>query len=205
VTNAHLSDAQLYDLEDRHLSDDEREDIQAHLTRCQACRSRLEATRALLGDLAGVPTDAAVVPTVLRVAPAWTRARARRLDSPVPAVAAAILIFAVGLTVGARMRRATAPSPDVTPPSNAETVAEAIQESGTHYVTAIAALRRRPGSAADVAQGREVAVSALFGAAYELQRIDPADPGVRDALRCIEELRDRGLPAKPTIGQEQKP
>ena len=88
---------------------------------------------------------------------------------------------------------------------DAAQLAMTIQEAGSQYVSALAALgelRAPPHggdeneegpllSAADLQQGREVALGALYGAAYELARMNPDDMDVLQVLRILEERKDR--------------
>ena len=88
---------------------------------------------------------------------------------------------------------------------DAAQLAMTIQEAGSQYVSALAALSelRVSGSsqggeegsplfsAADLQQGREVAFGALYGAAYELARMSPDDGDVLRVLQILDERRDR--------------
>jgi len=53
----------------------------------------------------------------------------------------------------------------------------------------------RPGdpvfTAADLQQGREVALGALYGAAYELARMSPDDMDVLQVLQILNDRRER--------------
>lgn len=122
------------------------------------------------------------------------------------AVAASLALFTTGIFLGQWMgARSTAQVLLAVREQDATQLAMTIQEAGSQYVSALAALGElrasdvgpgaegsRPAlTAADLQQGREVAMGALYGAAYELARMSPDDPDVWRVLQVLEERRDR--------------
>ena len=103
-------------------------------------------------------------------------------------LAASITFFAMGLAVGQWMAtRTMATSLASANQASAMHVAAAVQRSGSAYVAALAALAQLPDSvgAESVAQGREAALAALYGAVSELVLLAPEDPlsvAVRELL-----------------------
>lgn len=124
----------------------------------------------------------------------------------VAAVAASLALFTSGIFLGQTLgTRSTAQAFLAVREQDAAQLAMTIQEAGSQYVSALAALSELrvadPGvsgrgesgvsSAADLQQGREVAMGALYGAAYELARMSPDDMEVMTILRILEERRER--------------
>jgi hypothetical protein len=122
------------------------------------------------------------------------------------AVAASLALFTSGIFLGQSLgTRSTAQAFLAVREQDATQLAMTIQEAGSQYVSALAALGelRIPDpneggseegvllSAADLQQGREVALGALYGAAYELARMSPEDMDVLQILRIMEERKDR--------------
>lgn len=156
------------------------------------------------GILLGAPPLSA---TRLR-APA-TRGTSGRLRPWVLAtsMAASVALFATGVLLGHRMGAgSTAETLLAVREQDAAQLALRIQEAGSAYVTALAALGElRGGSAqsgeaaagapapapADIRQGREAALGALYGAAFELARMAPGDADVHRILQILEERRAR--------------
>ncbi len=130
--------------------------------------------------------------------PAWGLAAA--------SIAASVILFGSGLIVGQWIgaRNAERLLLAVREQDNAH-VAQRIQEAGSAYVTALVALDRlRPGAgpgagtgneapseqtAAEIRQGRDAALGALYGAVAELARITPDDPHIAQLLQILEERR----------------
>jgi hypothetical protein len=122
------------------------------------------------------------------------------------AVAASLALFTSGIFLGQSLgTRSTAQAFLAVREQDATQLAMTIQEAGSQYVSALAALGelRTPDpneggseegvllSADDLQQGREVALGALYGAAYELARMSPEDMDVLQILRIMEERKDR--------------
>jgi hypothetical protein len=118
-------------------------------------------------------------------------------------VAASLILFASGVFLGEWMgSRSTTQAFIQVREQDVTQVALRIQEAGSAYVAALAALGEFPSgstteegksggpanAATDLQQGREVALGALYGAAYELARLDPDDG---DLLRVLQILQDR--------------
>jgi hypothetical protein len=57
---------------------------------------------------------------------------------------------------------------------------------------ALRSLAERPDSPATQAQGREAALSVLYGAAHELVRLSPGDTGVNQILKTVSVTRSGG-------------
>jgi hypothetical protein len=129
----------------------------------------------------------------------------------VAAVAACLALFTSGIFLGQTLgTRSTAQAFLAVREQDATQLAMTIQEAGSQYVSALAALSEirtlggdgAPGetgpvfTAADLQQGKEVAMGALYGAAYELARMNPDDMDVLGILRILEERRNReaGVP-----------
>lgn len=107
-------------------------------------------------------------------------------------LAAALLLFASGVAVGrfsASIPSAAAPA--VTP-GHPLAAAEAVQRTGSEYVAAVAALRSEA-LAETRNQGREAALSTVFGAAHELARMAPEDLATRQILTTASRARLHGL------------
>ena len=122
------------------------------------------------------------------------------------AVAASLALFTSGIFLGQTLgTRSTAQAFLAVREQDAAQLAMTIQEAGSQYVSALAALSelRVSGSgqggeeggsvfsASDLQQGREVALGALYGAAYELARMSPDDGDVLRVLRILDERRAR--------------
>jgi hypothetical protein len=122
------------------------------------------------------------------------------------AVAASLALFTSGIFLGQSLgTQSTAQAFLAVREQDATQLAMTIQEAGSQYVSALAALGelRIPDpneggneegvllSADDLQQGREVALGALYGAAYELARMSPDDMDVLQILRIMEERKDR--------------
>jgi hypothetical protein len=124
----------------------------------------------------------------------------------VAVVAASLALFTSGIFLGQTLgTRSTAQAFLAVREQDAAQLAMTIQEAGSQYVSALAALSELrvadPGvsgggesgvfSVADLQQGREVAMGTLYGAAYELARMSPDDVEVMTILRILEARRER--------------
>jgi len=125
---------------------------------------------------------ARLAPEVTATAPAPSRRRGRMLIQ----TAAAVLLFTGGVAVGRRWERPVQPVRDALAP------AVEVQRTGTEYVAALHSLAERPDSPATQAQGREAALSVLYGAAHELVRLSPDDAGVGQILKTVSVTRSGG-------------
>jgi len=129
------------------------------------------------------------------------------------AVAASLALFTSGIFLGQTLgTRTTAQLFLAVREQDATQLAMTIQKAGSQYVAALAALSelRVSGSgsggeegssgfsASDLQQGREVALGALYGAAYELARMSPDDGDVLRVLQILNERRDREGGYSPT-------
>ena len=121
-------------------------------------------------------------------------------------IAASLVLFASGVVLGQWMgSESTTQAFIQVREQDAAQLALSIQEAGSAYVSALAALGdfRISESGGDAAnpeasqaginlqQGREVALGALYGAAYELARLDPDDADLLKVLQILQERRDR--------------
>ncbi|MBT8398237.1 MAG: hypothetical protein KJN92_14790 [Gemmatimonadetes bacterium] len=104
-------------------------------------------------------------------------------------VAASVVLFASGVVLGQWMgARSTTQAFIQVRDQDATQLALRIQEAGSAYVSALAALGEL-GVGGD--EGREVALGALYGAANELARMSPEDADVLRVLQILEDRRDR--------------
>jgi hypothetical protein len=105
-------------------------------------------------------------------------------------LAAALALFAGGVVVGQWLgTRTTVDAIVAVEQSNAMQAASLVQQTGSQYAAALAALSQVPSSAADsgwVAQGREVALAALHSVADQMVQVAPDDPLVARILQMLE-------------------
>lgn len=147
----------------------------------------------LLRRLAALPLEAEPArdlwPAVAaRIAPA-ARPPARFPRRFLPQAAAALLLFAGGVAAGHRWgvregaaaRTVTARDPFV--------AAAEVQRTGTEYVAALRSLAECTDRSGAREQGREAALSAFYGAASELVRMAPRDPGAGEILDAVSDCR----------------
>ena len=105
--------------------------------------------------------------------------------------AAALLLFAGGFLAGELRSARQAPQPRLAAQGDPFAMAAEVQRTGTEYVTALASLRRLDDPASQ-AQGREAALSVLYGAAHELTRLAPDDTEARQLLESVSTTRRSG-------------
>jgi len=105
-------------------------------------------------------------------------------------IAAALALFATGVVVGQWMgTRTTVQAIVAVEESNAREVAALVQQTGSQYAAALAALTQVPPSESDsswVTQGREVALTALYTVAGQMVQVAPDDPLVARILQALE-------------------
>lgn len=119
-------------------------------------------------------------------------------------IAASLVLFASGVVLGQWMgSQSTTQAFIQVREQDATQLALRIQEAGSAYVSALAALSELKGpgelgteegaslARVDLQQGREVALGALYGAANELARMSPDDADVLRVLQILEERRSR--------------
>jgi len=131
-------------------------------------------------------------------------------------MAASLALFASGALMGHWMgARSTERAFLAARDQDAAQLAQRVQEAGTAYVAALAALSdlqpavgRLQGAgaaparaASEIRQGREAALAALYGAAVELSRLVPGDPDVSEVIRILESRRFEGPGAVGTRQQ----
>ena len=110
------------------------------------------------------------------------------------AAAASLVLFGVGLTLGQWMgSRSMTQAFLAVREQDAQQVALRIQEAGSAYVAALASLTdlRSAEGLGEYTQGREAAMGALYGAAFELARLSPDDPDVLQVLQILEDRRNQ--------------
>ena len=129
-------------------------------------------------------------------------------------MAASVVLFASGVFLGHRMAsQSTAQAFLAVREQDATQVASRIQEAGTAYVSALVALgelgQRSEGEGgvgvplsqvpAELLQGSEVGLGALYAAAYELARLNPDDPDVLRVFQILEgrRAREAGVESEP--------
>jgi hypothetical protein len=115
--------------------------------------------------------------------------------------AAAVLLFTGGVAVGRHWddRGGRPVPPAVRPVRDSLAPAVEVQRTGTEYVAALRSLAERPGTPATQAQGREAALSVLYGAAHELVRLSPDDAGVSQILKTVSVTRSGGRSTVRTV------
>jgi hypothetical protein len=144
--------------------------------------------RELLRRLASLPQEAEpereLWPGIAAriAAPAGTTVRPRRARFLAQA-AAALLLFASGVAVGRSWHSNDAPP--AWPQRDPLAAAVEVQRTGTEYVAALRSLAERSDSPGIRKQGREAALSTLFGAAHELVRLTPGDARATDILNTV--------------------
>jgi hypothetical protein len=124
----------------------------------------------------------------------------------VASIAASLVLFASGVVMGQWLgSQSTAQAFIQVREQDAAQLALRIQEAGSAYVSALAALGElRTGRVGgevmepdasrantDLQQGRETALGALYGAANELARMDPEDSDILRVLEILEARRAR--------------
>lgn len=191
----HLTDVEIYEIA---AGETVSVPVAEHASACAECAGEIAAVRRLLGDIE-LLEGAVEIPTGLE------RRLARRLDALsvsrhpsatrrpgqgfrwLAGAAAAVLCFAAGAAF-----QATWSSAETSTYADAESSTEvprtlAVQRAGTSYVAAIAELSTDPSS--DLRTGREVALSTMSGAAFELRRLAEGDPVVRQLHELVERAR----------------
>jgi hypothetical protein len=108
-------------------------------------------------------------------------------------IAASLALFAMGVVVGQYLgtRSAVSVVAEMQSINDAGTAAAHVQQTGSAYVQALAALvnaarQGQPGGP-DASQAREVALTALHEAANEIVRLAPNDPIAAKILQGIEQ------------------
>jgi hypothetical protein len=112
------------------------------------------------------------------------------------AAAAAIALFASGLTLGQWLgSRSTATIMAAQHDADLQHTATIVEQAGEAYVNALSALAEapQPVGSVDVVYARETALSTLHQAANQLLRIAPNDPVAASILRALDQASDRPL------------
>jgi len=171
----------------------------------------LRSAAGATGTAAGSPVAAPGTPGL--PVSHWRSDRSGRWVRPwvvaAASMAASLVLFGSGVLMGQWMgARSTERAFLAVREQDSAQLAQRIQEAGTAYVSALVALselratagpdtgRGRSASsaqaAAEVQQGREAALGALYGAAIELTRITPGDPDVSRILQILKERQLHG-------------
>jgi len=168
--------------------------------------SEEERLRALADRLQGLPSEIEperdlwpeIAARIQEPAPSVRSHRNRRLLQ----AAAALAIFAGGVMVGRGTPQAPpaqaptqAPAPIRLEPDALRSAIE-VQRTGSEYVAALATLRSTDDPKVRL-QGREAALSTLYGAARELTRISPEDRGASNILETVSTARTRSPEPRP--------
>jgi hypothetical protein len=136
---------------------------------------------------------------VIRSTPFFTASRVPWIAA---GIAAALALFVSGVAVGQWTgSRQTANALAQVYNSPADMAAARVQSTGSEHRQALAAMVDATGSAEleDMRRAREVALAALWAAATEILRLDPADPAT---LRILQELERGGRGAEAGSGEE---
>jgi anti-sigma factor RsiW len=177
-------------------------EVERHLAACPACRREVERLRELLDGLAHLPREAEPARDL------WPEIAARiATDLPLPRksgrgriflqAAAALALFAGGVLVG----RTSVDRPEISAglPGRQDPLhaAAEVQRQGSEYIAALASLTAEHGRPGDPAldQGREAALSTLYGAAYELDKLPSED--LSQVLNAVSVTRKRGARTVP--------
>lgn len=182
--------------------------VTSHSVSCAECAAEVTATRrviALVEDLepaagAGADLDRRLArqlhaapspPPRGKDAPTDRREGRARSLRRLAGVAAAVVSFAAGVVSHAVWSAANSPVGHETP----ETLMLqhlAVQQAGTDYVAAIAMMVDDSGrlSTEELRMGREVALAAMSGAAFELRQLDGADAVVNELYEAVARVRD---------------
>ncbi|MFH0751542.1 MAG: hypothetical protein V2B17_06870, partial [Chloroflexota bacterium] len=127
-------------------------------------------------------------------------------------MAASLVLFGSGAMMGHWLgARSTERAFLAAREQDAAQLAQRVQEAGSAYVAALVALGELraaavPGNGrgvsapptqadSEIGQGREAALGALYGAAFELARMTPGDPDVAGILQILEQRRHQGTGA----------
>jgi len=199
----HPTEAELHDHADGLLEDGDAARMEAHLAACGECAAFSARVRSLAAALSALPRagDPArdlwpevaerTVDAPRGVIPFPTAAaRARRAPSRTAALqraAAAALLFIGGVGVG----RVTGARAEPEQPATAMEAAARVQRAGTEYVAAVAAFTSFTHSASqgEMAQGRDAAFAAMYGAAKELTRLPAPDSSATEIYRTVSGTR----------------
>lgn len=195
----HLTEVEVYEVA---AGEDVAAPVTAHAMECAECAGEIAAVRRVLGNVE-LLESAVEIPTGLG------RRLARRLDALAasrhpssigrPAqgsrwlagAAAAVLCFAAGAASHAAWSSAETSTSTEAGSTTEVPLTFAVQRAGTSYVAAIAELATDPDrlSTSDLYTGREVALSAMSGAAFELRRLTADDPIFHQLHELVERAR----------------
>jgi|GEM_PF-2806925 len=206
----HPTEAELHDHADGLLPEADAARMDAHLAECGECAAFVARVHSLAAALSALPRAGDPARDL------WPEVAARTTDAPegvipFPAAAArarrgpsrpvvlrraaAVLLFAggvgVGRVTGARPEPAPGPVFFAERPASPMEAAARVQRAGTEYVAAVAAFASFTGSAdeRDMAQGREAAFAAMYGAAKELTRVPARDSSATEIYRTVSGTR----------------
>lgn len=107
-------------------------------------------------------------------------------------IAAAVLLFVGGIVVGHLWTGDRGTPSAVRTRRGPLRAAVEVQRTGTAYVAALRVLAERGDGREEREQGREAALSTLYGAAHELVRLAPDDDGATRILQTVSTTRSAG-------------
>lgn len=187
----HLTEADVYEIA---VGSEPSPTVEAHLASCHACRREVAATRRLLAAVEDLDPRVEAPADLERILlerlggerRAWAGARGWMWRA-----AAAILLFAAGAVAHAAWDAGRRPGFEA-PAGSSPTLA--VQRAGTEYVASIARLVADSGrlSPEDLRAGREVALAAMSGAAFELWLLSEKDAATTAIHRLVVEAWTEG-------------
>jgi len=146
-----------------------------------------ETTRHLLSELDGAPAfPREEIRARLRSTLRPPRSRWPRIAG---AVAASVLLFALGIAIG---RWSAGPgTPSASPVAN---LPVSIQSEGTEYVAAVTRFAQEAGRMTPIEreQAREASLAVMHGAAWELLQFEPDDPVAGKVFELVSDERAPG-------------
>lgn len=166
----------------------------SHSVSCAECAAEVSATRQVLDSVQRLGRSVETRPDLDRRLAQRLDARnvghvrtRRRLIGAVVAVAC----FTAGVVSHAAWAAAEGRHVLFDEPASEIPPALAVQQAGTNYVAAIALMVEDSGRLPtdDIRTGREVALAAMSGAAFELRRLDGGDPVADELHEVIERVR----------------
>lgn len=159
---------------------------------------RVRSLGAMLRDL---PSEEPPPPGVLPRIRAGLRRRGGARSIPgAPAPARGWRLLSAGLAAGIVLgfligRREAKATPTAPGAGGSWAAAVDVQRTGTAYVTALGRLGRfKDAAGPGVVQGREVAVTLLFGAALAYAEQAPDDPTTLNLLHAVQQARNAAAP-----------
>lgn len=168
--------------------------VTSHSVSCAECAAEVAATRQVLDSVERLGRS-------VETRPDLDHRLARRLDERnvghvrtrrrLIGAVAAVACFTAGVASHAAWASAEGRHALFDEPASETPPALAVQQAGTNYVAAIALMVQDAGRLPtdDLRTGREVALAAMSGAVFELQRLDGGDPVADELHEVIERVR----------------